>query len=98
MSQILSSDNMQPVGASFRDPSGFLFMSGGVLYRQVNRVYQQDYELLTSSGFYQSLVEANLLIPHTEVEIAPPDPQIAYKIIQPERLPFISYPYEWCFS
>ena len=98
MSQINPIDDTQLVGASFRDPSGFLFTSGGVLYRQVNRLYQQNYEMLTGSGLYQSLVDANLLIPHTEVDVTPADPSLAYKVIQPERLPFISYPYEWCFS
>ena len=28
----------KPLGASFRDPSGFLFTRDGVLYRQVNIV------------------------------------------------------------
>ena len=98
MSQINPIDDTQLVGASFRDPSGFLFTSGGILYRQVNHLYQQNYEMLTGSGLYQSLVDANLLIPHTEVDVTPADPSLAYKVIQPERLPFISYPYEWCFS
>jgi hypothetical protein len=44
--------------ASFRDPSGFLFTAGGVLYRQVNRSYQQDYEALMQSGLYPKLVDA----------------------------------------
>jgi hypothetical protein len=98
MSQTQSSDKLQPIGASFRDPSGFLFESGGVLYRQVNRVYQQNYELLIGSGLYQSLVESYLLIPHEELDLVPADPTKVFKIIQPERLPFISYPYEWSFS
>jgi len=98
MNQINPTDEKYLVGASFRDPSGFLFTSGGVLYRQVNRLYQHNYEMLTGSGLYQSLVDANLLIPHSEVDVTPADPSSAYKVIQPERLPFISYPYEWCFS
>jgi len=52
------------------------------------------------SGLYEKLVKAALLIPHVEVDQAPADPQdkAAYKIIQPERVPFISYPYEWSFG
>ncbi|MCJ7669604.1 MAG: SAM-dependent methyltransferase [Dehalococcoidia bacterium] len=84
--------------ASFRDPSGFLFQQDGVIYRQVNLVYKDDYDHLMSSSLYQALVDDKLLIPHEEVSIEPPVPEIAYKIIKPEMIPFISYPYEWCFS
>ncbi len=84
--------------ASFRDPSGFLFKRSGMLYRQVNQYYQADYDLLMKSGLYASLVKAGLLVRHTEVEIEPRQPALAYKIIQPELVQFISYPYEWSFS
>jgi hypothetical protein len=83
---------------SFRDPSGFLFSLGGQLYRQVNQVYQPHYDQLLASGLYHELVKAGLLIPHEEVVVECPEPARAYKIIQPERIPFVSYPYEWSFS
>ena len=86
------------LGASFRDPSGFIFSRQGVLYRQVNQRYQADYDRLMGSGLYEKLVQAKLLIPHTEVDEAPAEPALAYKVIQPERVDFISYPYEWSFS
>jgi hypothetical protein len=44
------------------------------------------------------LVKASLLIPHVEVDHAPAESDAAFKVIQPERVPFISYPYEWSFS
>jgi ribosomal protein L11 methylase PrmA len=84
--------------ASFRDPSGFLFRHDGVIYRQVNLVYKDDYSHLMDSDLYRALVDDNLLIPHEEVGIESPAPELAYKIIRPEPIPFISYPYEWCFS
>lgn len=83
---------------SFRDPSGYLFYRDGQLYRQINRVYSTQYDQLLSSGLYQMLVDAGLLIPHQELEIEGAEPEIAYKVILPERIPFISYPYEWSFS
>ncbi len=86
------------LSASFRDPSGFLFSRGGVLYRQVNRKYEQEYARLMESGLYEKLVKAGLLIPHVEVHQEPAAPDSAHKIIQPERVPFISYPYEWSFG
>jgi hypothetical protein len=86
------------VAGSFRDPSGFLFTRDGVLHRQVNSVYQADYDLLMSSGLYGALVEEGLLISHQEEPGEAPASRNAYKIIRPERLAFVSYPYEWCFS
>ncbi|MFP3895337.1 MAG: SAM-dependent methyltransferase [Anaerolineales bacterium] len=86
------------VSSSFRDPSGFLFYRDGEIYRQVNAVYGENYTHLMDSGLYEALVKDGLLIPHEEVDVAGPEPDPAFKVIRPERLPFISYPYEWCFS
>ncbi len=86
------------LSASFRDPSGFLFTQDGVLYRQVNQAYAADYDRFMGSGLYDKLIKANLIIPHTESDLTPPAPELAYKILRPERVPFISYPYEWSFG
>lgn len=84
--------------ASFRDPSGFLFRRDGVLYRQINQSYQTHYDLLLTSGLYNELVGANRIVPHEEVTKPVELSESAYRVIQPRELPFISYPYEWCFS
>lgn len=86
------------ISGSFRDPSGFLYNRDGILYRQINQAGKDDYELTLSSGLYNTLINKKLLIPHHEVNIPPYNPETVFKIIQPERIPFISYPYEWCFS
>jgi hypothetical protein len=86
------------VHASFRDPSGFLFKRDGVLYRQVNQRYTAEYALLMQSGLYESLSKSGLLISHEEVNAQPLEPEIALKIIKPNPVGFISYPYEWSFS
>lgn len=84
--------------ASFRDPDGWLFEQEGVLYRQVNRSYREDYEHLLQSGLDEELINKGLLIPHQEAPDVEPLTGEAFKIIRPERVPFISYPYEWSFS
>lgn len=38
------------------------------------------------------------MISHEEVIIPPYDENTAYKIIKPQEIPFISYPYEWSFT
>jgi cyclopropane fatty-acyl-phospholipid synthase-like methyltransferase len=84
--------------ASFRDPSGFLFYRGDTLYRQINDSHRAHYDGLVDSGLYGELSDDGLLIPHQEVEVDPARSEDAYKIIQPEPITFISYPYEWCFG
>lgn len=91
-------DTQAKLGASFRDPSGFLFHRDGALYRQVNQKYQPDYDHLMQSGLYQKLVNAGLLIAHQETAISPEQPEIAYRVLQPDLVSFISYPYEWSFG
>lgn len=86
------------IHSSFRDPSGFIFKREGVIYRQVNLAYKENYDLLMNSGLYDELVKSGLLIGHAEVPIEPELPVSAYKIIKPNPIGFISYPYEWCFS
>lgn len=85
---------------SFRDPSGFLFCQGDSIFRQINHVYKENYDHLMRSGLYETLTNADLMIEHTEenIKIAQTETEKAYKIIKPERLSMISYPYEWCFS
>lgn len=96
------------IPSSFRDPSGFIFIEDGVLLRQINQSYRADYDKLLESGLYQALSSAKLLLPHEEFKngSTPVGAEVdaataaaaCYKIVRPEHVPFISYPYEWCFS
>lgn len=89
------SNSVKALPASFRDPSGFVFVQDGALYRQVNIGYKLQYDRLMSSGLYERLVKKGLLISHQEVQL---NLQSGYKVIQPEHVRFISYPFEWSFS
>ena len=84
--------------ASFRDPSGFVFSRDGLVHRQINRAYQKNYDHLINSGLCEKLVQDGLLIPHAKVSLQYAVTEDAYKVIRPEPIPFVSYPYEWCFS
>lgn len=89
--------NYLKVPSSFRDPSGFVFHKDGIFFRQVNESYRKNYDRLISSGLFKILVESGLMINHQEIKtsnLLKP----AYKILQPDQIPFISYPYEWCFT
>lgn len=86
------------ISSSFRDPSGFVFLRQGEIYRQVNQRFREHFDCLTSSGLYDALVKQGLLVPHEEADLSLAQTPEAYKIIRPARIPFISYPYEWSFS
>lgn len=82
--------------SSFRDPAGYLFWRGGKIYRCVRPSYQPTLELATKSGLLTELVERGLLLPYTIVDAM--ESSNCSTVICPEQLPFISYPYEWCFE
>lgn len=85
------------VQGSFRDPSGFLFLKNGVLYRQINHSYKKEYENFINTGLYESLTSDKKLVSHEEVSFEDINDHAAL-IIKPIFLSFISYPYEWSFS
>jgi hypothetical protein len=88
----------EALGGSFRDPSGFVFRYKGVLYRQIQQSYRENYDHLMTSGLYTDLVEVRLLVPHNESDVRGDDSKDFYKTIVPDAIPFVSYPYEWSFS
>lgn len=83
---------------SFRDPSGFIFYRSGTLFRQVQNGYRNEYDLLMASGLYGVLTEKKLLVPHEEEPTSAAITEGAYRVLRPQRIGFLSYPYEWCFS
>lgn len=87
---------MQKEPSSFRDPSGYVYREDNVIYRFVAKSYAASYDLLLSSGLYDQLTSEGLLITHQEIAKKNSDNQ--YRILKPEVIPFISYPYEWSFD
>ncbi len=82
------------VAGSFRDPAGFVFERDGVLYRQVNASFGQTWDAVVASGLYDALHEQGLLVDHEVVETSLGTDD-AHVVLRPERLPVISFPYEW---
>jgi hypothetical protein len=86
------------ITSSFRDPTGSLYTENGILYRQINPSGFEDYFTLINSGLYQELIDNDLIVPHEEISEFDPNSPPAEFVIKPEKIPFISYPYEWSFS
>ena len=71
-----------------------MFREDGVYKRAVSPLGGADYDLLKSSGLYSTLAERGALVRHQEE----PAPDGLYKILVPEQIRHVSYPYEWSFS
>jgi len=84
--------------ASFRDPCGFITYENDRVLRVVNKVYEKEYIHFTKSGLSEVLISKGLLIPHKEITADKIYSATQFKVLEANRIPFISYPYEWCFS
>lgn len=89
--------DMRIAQSSFRDDAGFVFEREGLILRLIKNSYKRHYDHFVSSGLYDALVREKMIVAHQEVPNIFAD-EDQYKIIRPEYIPFISYPYEWCFS
>ena len=83
---------------SYRDPSGFVFRRDGVLYRQVNASFADDWATFDVSGLHSALVKEGVLVADApaSLDLAPEPGAVA--VIRPDEIGFISYPFEWSFS
>jgi len=79
--------------SSYRDPSGFVYREDDVILRHINKSYIDKFKHMHSSGLYDKLVSEDMIIEHVLVK-----QESDYLIIKPDKVPFISYPYEWSFS
>lgn len=79
--------------ASFRDPAGFIYYENGAVYRKINPCYFLQYDHFMNSGLYQNLVSLGYITSHKEIKRNKDE-----IILEVEKIPFISYPYEWCFE
>lgn len=84
--------------SSYRDPSGFLFYKNDVLYRQVNQSFKKDFDQFINGGLYEHLVEKKILVSHETIIENLTASANWYQTLKPQMVPFISYPYEWCFD
>jgi hypothetical protein len=84
---------------SFRDPRGSVYLVGDRVFRTVMPGAAEDFEFVEDTGLLDHLSNDGLLVPCRKVDPAGA-PEInadARYLLEHPRLPFISYPYEWCF-
>ena len=88
---------------SFRDPSNRIFESEGKIYRAIFNSGKSDYINIQQSGIIQKLINKNYLIDTDELDrgnklYSHEELKNVYIILKHKKIPFISYPYEWCFE
>jgi SAM-dependent methyltransferase len=84
-----------PDPGSFRDPSSQVFYAGGEIRRGLRGPAAADWHALAATGFFGRLVDAGKLCATEPVEHADSGFEVT---LRHERIPFVSYPYEWTFS
>lgn len=85
--------NLNREVSSFRDPAGYIYYEEGNIYRKIFPCYFKQYDFFMSSGLYQELAQKELIITHKEIKRTKD-----YILLEVEKVPFISYPYEWGFE
>lgn len=64
----------------------------------MNRGFEADVLQFYESGLHDELASKGLIIPCEQVDSSLAETTNAAMVLRPERVPFVSYPYEWCFS
>jgi len=86
---------------SFRDKNNRVFYRDNRIYRFLTASALEDWKALTATGFYPALVKDHKLI-GTRLAEAPLSPAtdtaVWSAVVEHDRVPFISYPYEWPFG
>jgi hypothetical protein len=84
--------------SSFRDPQTQVFYRGNRVFRQIHISFADQFDGFIKSGLYKNLVDEGLMLPFKKVRKDSAIDKNAYCVIETEKIPFISYPYEWSFS
>ncbi len=86
---------------SFRDPDTRVFHHNGSVYRCLSARALADWEQLAGTAFYRRFAAARRVIPTRHVTDPAALPALDDRwaaVLEHERLPFVSYPYEWSFG
>jgi len=86
---------------SFRDPDSRVFLTPDGVFRVLSADGLLDWQALSATALWRELQEEARVVETETVELdAPPDllAAEAAAVLRHERVPFVSYPYEWPFA
>jgi hypothetical protein len=87
---------------SFRDRTARVFYHDGRIFRGLNDTALKEWHALSATAFFRRFSSTGAIVPTQERDVAslPLSPSIQQwaGVLEHERLPFVSYPYEWSFE
>ena len=86
---------------SFRDPDTRVFYHKGVPFRSLTAHALEDWQRLAKTDFHARFMADRRLIPTrlvADMESLPPLASRWVAVLEHERVPVVSYPYEWSFG
>src|SRR3990167_291205 len=91
---------VNPNKGSFRDPAGTIYEDNNRVYRVVSEAGRRQYELIAQQTIVENAISEGYLIPSRELPYAkwPPGNEESAYVVEHERIPYVSYPYEWSFN
>jgi hypothetical protein len=88
-------------GGSFRDRANRIFCDGDQVYRSLGSQALEEWAALQNTQFFPASMANGRIVPTRLVDQQTLSPGLRHYsagALQHERIPFISYPYEWPFS
>jgi SAM-dependent methyltransferase len=88
---------------SFRDPASTVFYDGGDVLRGLDATAAADWDAMSQAPFFvKAMAEGRVVpteaLPAAKAKKVTPAGRDWPLVLKHERVPFISYPYEWTFS
>jgi hypothetical protein len=85
---------------SFRDPSSRVFLDGDRIVRALDATAATDFDALESSALYRDAIAAGRLVGTQRLDAVPSDAPGGTWVaaLEHDRVPTISYAYEWTFA
>jgi hypothetical protein len=87
---------------SFRDRTARVFYHDGNILRGLNETALAEWQALSATAFFRRFSETGAIVPTRQRELASvpfsASDQHWAGVLEHERLPFVSYPYEWSFE
>ena len=95
--------SVQRIAGSFRDPSGFVFLRNEEIFRSIDDDCYSLLSELDDDGKLADWVDRQLIVgtefvdSELSTELRDELPETSH-FLRHERIPFVTYPYEWCVS
>jgi SAM-dependent methyltransferase len=95
----LSATRVRAEPGSFRDPANRVFYLDGQVLRGLDAQAAEDWQALLATDFFPRLLADGKVCGTEPADVtAVPDGEQWALVLRHERIPFVSYPFEWSFA